>query len=118
MLGLGGIEVKKVFISQPMRGKSEAEIKAVREQIRKELNNTFGTAGWTEIQSYHPEWAEELKEGSNKRVFFLGKSIQLLAEADYAFFADGWSEFEGCYIEYTVCKAYGIPMNAEEAHTL
>ena len=111
MLGLDRIEVKKVFISQPMRRKSEAEIKAVREEIVKFLGKKFGTQGFTVIDSYHPEWAEELKAGSDKRVFFLGKSIQMLADADYAFLADGWSEFDGCLIEHDVCRLYKIPNN-------
>jgi len=111
MCKLDRIKIQKVFISQPMKGKSEEEIKAVREQIIKRLGEKFGTQGFSIIESYHPEWAKELKEGGNKRVFFLGKSIQMLAEADYAFFADGWSEYDGCCIEHEICRRYGIPKN-------
>jgi hypothetical protein len=100
----------KVFISQGMKGKTEAEITAKREQYVAEIAKMFRD-GYEIIDSYRPEWAEELKEGSNKRIFFLGKSLQLLSEADYVFFEEDWFNFDGCCVEHMVCERYGIKRN-------
>ena len=40
----------------------------------------------------------------------LGRSIELLAEADYVWFATDIWECRRCYIEQLVCSMYGIPI--------
>jgi len=98
----------RIFISQPMRGKSEEEIRTEREAAIAAVGKEFGEDTIEVIDSYHPEWAEELKEGSEKRVFFLGKSITLLSEANVAVFCKGWADASGCRIEEAVAREYGV----------
>ena len=43
-----------------------------------------------------------------KPLWFLGKSLELLADADVAYFATGWKEARGCVIEHDSAIAYGI----------
>lgn len=43
-----------------------------------------------------------------KPLWFLGKSLELLADADIAYFASGWKEARGCIIEHDSAIAYGI----------
>uniref|UniRef100_UPI004026D9C0 DUF4406 domain-containing protein n=1 Tax=Phocaeicola dorei TaxID=357276 RepID=UPI004026D9C0 len=38
----------------------------------------------------------------------LGKSIQLMAKADIAYFCQGWENARGCRIEHKCAKQYGI----------
>jgi hypothetical protein len=43
-----------------------------------------------------------------KPLWFLGKSFELLSEADKAFFANDWSLSRGCEMEHNACVKYGI----------
>ena len=38
----------------------------------------------------------------------LGKSIELLAQADVVYFCDGWEYARGCKIEHDAAVAYGL----------
>lgn len=92
----------KVFISQPMRDKTD-------EQIEAERNRAIETIK----QKYHGD-VEILdtffKEAPHnaKPLWFLGKSIQMLADADIAYFVEGWNKYRGCKIENTCARKYGI----------
>lgn len=93
-------EKRKVFISLPMRGLTDDEIK---ERIRSlyshvskkyELIDTF----WTETPP-----------NPDNMLWYLGKSIQALGEADLVVFAWDWAVAPGCQVEMVACRAYGIP---------
>lgn len=95
--------MKKLFISQPMRGKTDEEILRVRaeaiaaaERMLGEdveaIDSFFGTSNMSHALEY------------------LGESIKLLAKADIAFFARGWDKARGCKIEHTCAVEYGIPV--------
>ena len=43
-----------------------------------------------------------------KPLWFIGKSLELLADADVAYFAPGWEEARGCKIEHTCAVEYNI----------
>lgn len=93
--------MKKLFISQPMRGKSENEI--LRER----------TAAVAEAEKLLGEPVEVLETyfGAEYRPLeFLGKSIMYLAQADAAYFAPGWETARGCKIEHTCAVEYGVPI--------
>lgn len=92
----------KVFISQPMRGKTDDEIKLERENIIAEIKTEYG---------HETEIIDSFFEGAPadaKPVWFLGKSLEKLSTADKAFFAEGWQDARGCYVEHKVCEMYGI----------
>ena len=46
-------------------------------------------------------------------VFYLGKSIQFLSQADIAYFGGDWRNARGCKIEHEVAKQYGIEIIEE-----
>lgn len=93
----------KVFISQPMNGKTEKQIKTARtraaNKIAKYLDEEIEV-----IDSYFLEAPKDYSEG----VYMLGKSIQLMAQADYVVFAKGWEKARGCKIEHQVADAYEL----------
>lgn len=94
--------MKKLFISQVMRGKTDKEILAEREKAIKEAEKIIGEPVEV-IDSFFqsaPVDAEPL--------WFLGKSIELLSTADVVYFAPGWEEARGCRIEHECAKEYGI----------
>lgn len=89
---------KTIFISMPMRGKTEKQIKAELEQAKRKIIDEYGDVEF--IDSYFPEG----QQGSP--VMMLGKSIMLMSGADLVFFADGWESARGCRIEHEVATQY------------
>lgn len=94
--------MKKLFISQPMKGKTDEEILKERENAirsaEKQVNEPVEV-----IDSFF-----QAAPADAKPLWFLGKSLELLASADVAYFAKGWNEARGCKIEYTCAVEYGI----------
>lgn len=94
--------MKKLFISQPMRDKTDEEIKIERKKIIDKVETMIGEKVEV-IDSFF-----EKAPHNAKPLWFLGKSIQLLSTADIAYFADGWEKYRGCIIENICCIDYGI----------
>ena len=94
--------MKKLFISQPMRGKTDEEILAARENAIKSAEKHLGEQVEV-IDSFFQNAPVDAKP-----LWFLGKSIELLSTADVAYFAKGWEEARGCRIENTCAIEYGI----------
>lgn len=94
----------KIFISQPMHGKTEKEIMERRTEIYNLVYHAFPnrTIDFIDQISYN--------EGQISRVAMLGRSLQLMAEADLVIMdkAD-YRENPGCYIESYVVDLYKIP---------
>ena len=98
----GDREMKKLFISQPMRGKSDEEILAEREKAIKVAQELVGEPIEV-IDSFFQRAPADARP-----LWFLGKSLELLATADVAYFAEGWQDARGCRIEHECAKEYGI----------
>jgi hypothetical protein len=98
----------KVFISQPMKDKTDEEIKAERQRVIDSIKQRFGTDDIEIIDSFFEEAPHDAKP-----LWFLGKSIQLLASADLAYFVKGWDNYRGCKIEHTCAAQYGIDVYEE-----
>lgn len=84
--------MKKLFISQPMKGKSD-------EDILKERNKAIAEA--ERLCDDVVEVLDSFFQGAPadaKPLWFLGKSLELLAQADVAYFAPGWADARGCKI--------------------
>ena len=94
--------MKKLFISQPMRGKTNEEILAVREKAIASAERHLGEKVEV-IDSFFQNAPAEAKP-----LWFLGKSLELLSTADVAYFAKGWEDARGCRIENTCAIEYGI----------
>lgn len=95
--------MKKLFISQPMRGKSNEEIKEERKCAVETAKEIFGEPIIV-IDSFFQDFDPE----GNVPLAYLGKSISLLATADIAYFAPGWEEARGCKIEHECAAHYGV----------
>lgn len=94
--------MKKLFISQPMAGKTDEEILAVRKLAIKQAQECVGEDVEV-IDSFfqdHPTFDKPLK--------YLAASIALLADADIAYFTKDWGEAHGCKIERICAFTYGI----------
>ena len=91
----------KVMISQPMRGKTEEQIREERKAIIEKFNNMH-------IEVIDTIFTEEPPKGCNVAVYYLGKSISAMKDIDAIYMDDGWREARGCRIEHQVAKEYGI----------
>ena len=94
--------MKKLFISQPMKGKSDEEILKERENAIKSAKKLLGEPVEI-IDSFFQSAPVDAKP-----LWFLGKSLELLSTADIAYFAKGWEKARGCKIENTCAIEYGI----------
>ena len=96
----------KVFVSQPMRGYSEAEIESAREEALQALAAHLGVPRdeLSDIPKGSPERVNVLSP-----VECLGASVKSMARADYAVFAKGWDDARGCRVEHLIAVEYGIP---------
>lgn len=95
----------KVFLSHPMHGLTDAEVKALREEGTKIAKLLYGD-DVVIIDNYHHGDSPV----TNARVWHLGKSIQQMSEADIVIFLDGWSCARGCLMEEKICINYEIPI--------
>ena len=94
--------MKRIFISQPMKGLSDEQIKKERQAVIDSIFSKYGKDVEI-IDSYF----EGVPVGV-KPLWFLGKSLELLSTADMVFFVNGWESARGCKIEHTVAEEYGI----------
>lgn len=96
--------MKRLFISQPMRNKTNEEIESEREkavvQASQALNEDVEL-----IDSFFKD-----SPALTNPLLCLAKSLELLATADIAYFAPGWEEARGCRIERLCTEEYNIPV--------
>ena len=102
--------MKKLFISQPMRGLSDEEILKGREEIRIKAEKKIGEPVEL-IDSFIREYPGEINK--SVPVYYLGKSIEFLSQADIAYFGGEWKNARGCIIEHEIGVQYGIDIKEE-----
>lgn len=97
--------MKKLFISCPMKGRTEENIKNSMARMHKIAELIFDQ----ELEAIDTYIPGEAPEGMNRGIWYLGESIKRMAAADY-FIGIGYSEvFRGCEFEFEIANAYGIP---------
>ena len=92
----------KIFISQPMRNKSHANIEQEREEIVSRLKEEYGEI--EVIDSVFPM----ITGKRNSSLRYLAKSLKLMCDADIVVFAQGYEYARGCKIEYECAVNYGL----------
>ena len=95
--------MKKLFISQPMKGKTDEEIEAERAKAVEEAKAVVNDDDVEVIDSFFKDAPVDARP-----LWFLGKSVELLSGADAAYFAKDWDKYRGCKIEHTCAVEYGI----------
>lgn len=94
--------MKKLFISQPMKDKTNEQILAEREKAIRVAKERVSDDVEV-IDSFFKDAPHDARP-----LWFLGKSLELLSTADVAYFAEGWDKYRGCKIEHTCAVEYGI----------
>lgn len=89
--------MSKVFISQPMGGKTNLEIK----RERRELVMVLHKQGFEVLNTI-------LDLGDNATSLqYLAKSIEIMDSAEIVLFMPNWEKARGCVIEHEVALRYG-----------
>lgn len=97
--------MKKLFISVPMRDKSEEQIRKAVDKMHKIAEAVFG-----EELEVIPSYIEHNPpKGSREEVWYLGESIKKLAEADYFIGVEDCYSYHGCTVEKNIAYKYDIP---------
>ena len=78
--------MKKLFISQPMKGKTDEEILREREQAVREAEKYLKENGMQEEVQLIDSFFQSAPVGA-RPLWFLGKSLELLSTADLVYFA-------------------------------
>ena len=109
------METKKAMLSQPMAGKTDAEIVATREKAIAalkdkgyEIVNTLFTDEWYSKEKMQERGVVQIP------LCFLAKSLENMSLCHAAYFCKGWEKARGCRIEHEAAVAYGLEIIYEE----
>lgn len=95
--------MKKLFVSVPMRGRTKEAIKNSIECMHKIAEIAFGE----ELELIDSYIEDAPPKDTKESIWYLGKSIELLADADY-FIGVNDFRYPGCELEHAVARGYGI----------
>lgn len=90
----------KLFISQPMKDKTDEEIEAERAEVI----SRFEAEG---IKVEIIDFFFKNAPAQATPLWYIGESIKLLEEADVAYFCKDWQHYNGCTIEHECAVRYG-----------
>ena len=101
--------MEKAMLSQPMAGKTEAEIIETRNRAIEVLNRE----GYEIVNTlFTDEWysKDAMKERGVVQIplCFLAKSLENMSLCHAAYFCKGWENARGCKIEHDAAKSYGL----------
>ena len=97
---------KTVFVSQPMRGLTEKEIKTIRKKIQTHFSMQGDVIADT-LFDFDDKYLQ--KEGvKSLGLFYLARSLEEMSYCDIAYFCKGWEKARGCKIEHEAAVAYGL----------
>lgn len=77
----------KVFISQPMRDKTDEQIKEERNRMIERVKELYPSEEIEIIDSFFENAPHEAKP-----LWFLAASLRLMSDADVVVFAPGWDQ--------------------------
>ena len=89
----------KIMISQPMRGKTNEQIREERAELVKQLE----AEGHEVVDTVF----ENAPADEDAAIYMLSQSIRYIGKVDGLVFMSGWEDARGCRIEYQVASAYG-----------
>ena len=89
----------KIMISQPMRGKTNEQIREERAELVKQLEKQ----GHEVIDTVF----ETAPADEDIAIYMLSQSIRYIGKVDAVVFMPGWENARGCRIEYKVADNYG-----------
>lgn len=123
--------VYRIFVSMPMHGVSDSDIRAMKVKVANELeylkNNKPSRYAHKEVKHLHEalntydefevictiDWPKledaVTRNAYEPRLKYVARALNLLADCNTAVFCPGWMMAAGCNVEFTACKLYYIP---------
>lgn len=102
----------KAMLSQPMGGKSDEKIIAVRERAVKALESLGFAVVNTLFSGLPDDYPGEPYR--NRPLFLLANSLLAMSSCDAVYFCKGWEQARGCRIEHEAAEAYGLDILYED----
>jgi hypothetical protein len=103
--------MKKLFVSIPMKNRTEAEIKASIEKMKRIAEAYEGE----ELELIDSYIEHKPPQTTNQAIWYLGESLKKLSSADvFIGIMDDWN-WNGCHVENEVANRYGIKTYRVEA---
>lgn len=106
---------KRAMISQPMAGRTDAEIIEARKKAAAKLKgmgyevvNTLFTNKW------YSNKAMEERGVVQVQLCYLARSLDGMSLCHAAYFCKGWENARGCRIEHDAAVAYGLEVLYED----
>lgn len=96
--------MKKLFVSVPMRGRTEEEIKASIQKMKK-IAEIYEDEEFELIDSYIED---NPPKNNNEAVWYIGESLKKMAQADVFIGICESYDWRGCQIERETAEKYGI----------
>lgn len=94
----------KIFISQPMRGRSENEILKERSKVIADLKELYGD----DIEIIDSYFDDYVPSSGIVALKYLARALELMANADIVCFVGDWTKTRGCNVEYICAEKYGM----------
>lgn len=89
----------KIMISQPMRGKTNEQIREERAELVKRMQEE----GHEVVDTVF----ENAPADEDVAIYMLSQSIRYIGKVDAIVFMPGWEKARGCKIEHQVAVEYG-----------
>lgn len=100
---------KKAMISQPMAGRTDAEIVDAREKAVAELEGMgYEVVNTPFTDEWYSDKAMEERGVLQIPLCYLAKSLENMSLCHVAYFVKGWEDARGCKIEHDAALAYGL----------
>lgn len=96
--------MKKLFVSVPMKGRTEEEIKASIQKMKKIAEIYEGE----ELELIDSYIEDNPPQNNNQAIWYLGESLKKLAQADVFIGICESYDWNGCCIERETADKYGI----------
>jgi len=102
-----------IFISQPMIGLTNDELKKYRSKVLDMIQRRYPTEKIHLINPPCPYYPYD----HNESVWILGKSLEYIAQADLVFFLKYWEISYMCSLQHAICRYYNIPIASEDEYS-
>lgn len=96
--------MQKLFVSQPMNGKTKDEILSVREHLI-EVAERIMEKKFDVIDSLILDAPDDANA-----LWYLGESLKRMSNADFVIFARNWEKYRGCRLEHQAAQTYSLGM--------
>ena len=99
--------MKKLFVSLPMKDKTEEEIRRRINECKEEVEKILKE----EVELIDSFIKEDAPETANdKGLWYLTKTLEKMCDADVVYCDSGYGLYRGCVVEFSAAIRYNIPI--------